>query len=119
MIEKRGIGLAILLTIVTCGIYGIYWFIKITDESNALSGEQYASGGMSFLLTIVTFGIYGFFWSYNMGKKLMGAQQNAGMVPSDNSILYILLTVFGLQIVVYCIAQSEINKLVGNGNVAA
>lgn len=118
MITKRNIGVSILLSIVTCGIYGIYRFVKLTNESNFLSGEESTSGGMAFLLTIVTCGIYAFFWSYGMGKKLMGAQRDAGMVPSDNSILYIILTLFGLQIVVYCIAQSEINKLVGNGNAA-
>ena len=32
--EKRNIAVSIILTIVTCGIYGIYWFIMLTDETN-------------------------------------------------------------------------------------
>lgn len=36
-IEQRNIGLCIVLSIVTCGIYGIYWFIKLTDEVNVLA----------------------------------------------------------------------------------
>ena len=35
-IRRRSIGLCILLSIVTCGIYGLYWFICLTDESNAV-----------------------------------------------------------------------------------
>ena len=33
MIQKRNIGLAILYSIITCGLYGMYWFVKITDEA--------------------------------------------------------------------------------------
>ncbi len=112
MIEKRNIGLAILFSILTCGIYSIYWFIKMTDESNALSGELEMSGGMAFLLTIVTCGIYTLFWNYKMGKKMQIAQQRAGVPAADNSVLYLILAIFGFQIISYCIIQSDINALV-------
>lgn len=112
MIEKRGIGLAILFTIITCGIYGVYWFIKLTDEANALSGEPGTSGGMAFLLGIVTCGIYTIYWNYKMGKTMEKAQQRAGRPATDNSVLYLILSVFGLQIISYCIIQSDINALV-------
>ena len=55
MIQQRNVGLAILFTIFTCGIYGIYWFIKLTDESNELSGMESTSGGVAFLFTVLTF----------------------------------------------------------------
>ncbi|MCR5297346.1 MAG: DUF4234 domain-containing protein, partial [Clostridiales bacterium] len=32
--KNRNIVVCIILSIVTLGIYGIYWFIKMTDESN-------------------------------------------------------------------------------------
>lgn len=51
--------MCILLTIVTCGIYGLYWFVCITDDTNEMSGEnELAGGGMALLLTLVTCGIY-------------------------------------------------------------
>lgn len=112
MIGKRSVGLAILYSIITCGIYTMYWFVKLTDEANALSGEEEISGGMALLLLIVTCGIYGYFWSYKMGKTMYRAQERSGMRPNDNSILYIILTVFGLGIVSYAIIQSDINDLV-------
>lgn len=31
--RERNIAVAIILTIVTCGIYGIYWFIVLTDDA--------------------------------------------------------------------------------------
>lgn len=33
MIKERNIVLCILLSIITCGIYGIYWFCTLTDDA--------------------------------------------------------------------------------------
>lgn len=112
MIEKRSIGLGILLTILTCGIYGLYWFVKITDEAGELSGDKSMSGGMALLLTLVTCGIYTYFWSYKMGKLMYQAQERDGKTPIDNSVLYLILSIFGLTIVSYCIIQSDINDII-------
>lgn len=38
--RERNIAVAIILTIVTCGIYGIYWFIVLTDDARLASGDQ-------------------------------------------------------------------------------
>lgn len=112
MIQKRNIGLAILFTILTCGLYSIYWFVKLTDEANYLSGEQSTSGGMALLLVIVTCGIYFFFWNYKMGKTIYSAQQRSGGMSQDNSILYLILSIFQLSIISYCIMQSDINNII-------
>ena len=37
-LPERNIALCLIFSILTCGIYGIYWFICITDEANAASG---------------------------------------------------------------------------------
>lgn len=46
-----------------------------------------------------------------MGKTLQQANEKAGINASDNSILYLILGLFGLGIVNYCIMQSELNTL--------
>ena len=38
------------------------------------------------------------------------AGQKYGMPISDNGTLYLLLTIFGLGIVNYCLLQSDLNK---------
>ena len=35
--KQRSVGIAILLSIITCGIYGIYWLIMLNDETNYVS----------------------------------------------------------------------------------
>ena len=110
---KRSIGVAILLTIVTCGIYGIIWMIKLNDELNQLAGKEGAtSGGMVFLLTLVTCGIYGYFWYYKMGENVEAIKANNGMPAGSSPILYLVLGFCGLGIVNYCLMQDTINKVV-------
>lgn len=119
MIKERNIIVQILLTVVTCGLYGIYWFITLTDDAAHAAGEADFSGGKAFLFTILTCGIYGLYWYYKMGKTLYVANQKAGLTASDNSVLFLVLGLFGLGIVNYCIMQNELNDLSkSNGAVA-
>lgn len=113
MIQGRNIVLCIVFTIITCGIYGIYWFIKLTDEMNMVSGQQGTTGGTAFLLTLVTCGIYGWYWAYKQGEKVDILKTNSGMPSSNTGVIYLVLCVVGLGIVAYCLMQSEINKCVG------
>ena len=110
-IQKREIGTAILLTIVTCGIYGIYWFVKLTDESNEVSGSDAASGALAIVYTLITCGIYTIYWNYKMGQKMHEAGKRYGVEIADNSVLYLILSIFGLGIVNYCLIQSDLNRL--------
>lgn len=106
-IQKRDLVKAIILSIVTCGIYSIFWFISLTNETNRLSGtEGDTSGGTAFLLCLVTCGIYGIYWSYKMGEK---RDRMAG-VNNSSAILYLVLSLVGLDIVVYALLQDAINK---------
>lgn len=108
-IQRRSIATCIVLTIITCGIYGIYWFIVITDDVGKASEDNSMSGGIAFLLTLVTCGIYGIYWAYQMGKKL--ANNKKGVNIADNSIVYLILQIFGLGIINYAIIQNDLNQI--------
>lgn len=110
-IKNRSIAMSIILTIVTCGIYGLYWLICMTDESNSLSDQnKTASGGMTILWILLSCGIYSFYWYYKMGKKLHEAGLKYGKTISDNSVLYIILSVLGLGVVSEILIQADLNK---------
>ena len=109
MIEERNICKTICLSFLTFGIYGIYWFIKITDEINTLTGNTFDTPGISaFAFTIVTLGIYGIYWAYKMGEKIDNYKRD----NNSRSMMYALLTIFGLNIIVYSLIQDVINKCV-------
>ena len=115
MIEKREVPVAIILTLITCGIYGIYWFIKLNDEINALNGDvNDTSGGMAFLFSLISCGIYGIYWMSKMGDKLDNIAVNHGMVQSSRGIVYLVLSIFGLGIVSYALMQDTVNKAIAN-----
>lgn len=114
MIQRREIVTCILLSFITCGIYGIVWFINLTDDVAYLSEDQEFSGAKAFLFTLITCGIYSFFWAYKLGKNIQIAQTKRNLPATDNSTLYIILNLFGLGIVTYCLAQNEVNNMAQN-----
>ena len=110
--KERNVALAIVFTIITCGIYGIYWFVVLTDEVKEKSkDEQMVSGGVAFLLSLITCGIYSIYWAYKMGKAMQVAEKNSGVGDADNSVLYLVLQLLGLGIVVYALIQSDLNAI--------
>ena len=110
--KRREIVTSIILSIVTCGIYSIYWFICLTDDAKiAAEDTQMQSGGLAFVLTLVTCGIYGLYWAYKMGELVKNAQIKRGMTPKDNAIIYLILELFGLSIVVYALVQNDLNEM--------
>lgn len=110
--KERDIAVAIILSIITCGIYAIYWFIALTDDARRYSEDtNMLSGGVSFLLTLITCGIYGIYWAYRMGQIILVAQEKNGVKAQDNAILYLILQLFGLGIVNYALMQNDLNEI--------
>lgn len=111
-IPERNIVLYIILSIVTCGIFAIYWFYCLVTDLNTAAGTPNDTNGITvILLTIVTCGIYGLFWMYKAGDKVAMIKQRRGEYASGNDgILYLVLQLLGFGIVDYCLIQSELNK---------
>ena len=113
MKQEKNIVTNVILSIVTCGIYAIIWFIQLNDDAKEYSkDESMPTGGVAFLLTLVTCGIYGVYWAYKMGKALQKAKIDNGMTnAADNSVMYLVLELIGLGIVDYCLMQNELNEI--------
>ncbi|MBO5564946.1 MAG: DUF4234 domain-containing protein [Lachnospiraceae bacterium] len=108
-VRTRNIALCVILSIITCGIYGLYWMAVETDEMNDLIGDaNETSGALAVIFTIITCGIYGLYWAYKMGEKterLQGGGSNTGL-------MYLIISLIGLQVVNMCLIQDTINKTV-------
>lgn len=109
--KQRNLVVCIILSFITCGLYALYWFVKMTDEVNEVTKEKGTSGIVALLLTLVTCGIYGIYWSYKMGEKVNTLK---GEPAGSNHILFIVLVIFGLGIINYCILQDTLNKFGGS-----
>lgn len=105
-IKNRNIVTCIILTVITCGIYGIYWAIMLAKE--AVSVKDPADSGVLEIVLMLFLPFLGFFL---MEKKLTEGCAAKGIAHNDNSILYLILGLVGLGIVDYCMMQNDLNKL--------
>ena len=92
-IGKRNIAACVVFSIITCGIYGLYWLYKLNEEVNAITGhEDDTSGGIVILFSIITCGIYGVYWAYKIGEKLKEYYTAKKSTDgNDLPILYLIL----------------------------
>ena len=106
--QQRNIVAYVLLTIITCGFFAIYWMYVICTDLYNLNGQP-SNAGLDIILSIVTCGIYFIYLQYKWGKMIDSARRRYDLIPRDDSLLYVLLAILGLSIVNYCIIQSQLN----------
>ncbi|MDL2253691.1 DUF4234 domain-containing protein [Ruminococcaceae bacterium OttesenSCG-928-I18] len=111
---QRNIVLYVILTFVTCGIFGLYWFYTIakTFEEAQTYNRVSTSAGVTLLLDIITCSIYGMYAYYKWGQATPEIMSRYGRPADDKSVLYLVLSIFGLQIVNMCLIQNDFNNLV-------
>lgn len=105
-IKQRNIVTCIILSLVTCGIYGIYWLIMLARESVSVKDEN--DGGILEIVLMLFLPFLGFFLAE---KKFSEGCADKGIAHADNSILYLILGLVGLGIVSACMMQNDLNKL--------
>ena len=113
-IAERSIVLAIIFSLITFGIYYIYWLYKLAEGWNEISESQDqrpgTSPGLVVLFSILTCSIYTIYYWYKMGKQAADLQDPAGTYLEDNSIVCLLLSIFGFDIISAAIMQNELNN---------
>lgn len=105
-IKERNPIVAILLTIVTCGIYGIYWTICMAKE--AVSVKDANDNALLEIVLMLFIPFLGFFMAE---KKLAEGCAEKGIAHKDNSILYLILGLVCLNIVSFFMMQSDLNAI--------
>ncbi len=105
-LENRNLVKCILLSIVTCGIYGIIWIVKAVGE--AVKVKDTSDSAVLEIVLALFLPFLGFFLAE---KKFAEGCQARDIPHSDNSIIYLILGIFGLSIVSLCLMQNELNKI--------
>jgi len=102
--KQRSIGMMILLTIITFGLYMMYWTCSFQNQLKKQTGKGF--GGLGHLIMIyVTFGIYYIYWQYAAGARL------AQLGAKDNSTIYLVLVFIMLSWLNPFLMQSQANQL--------
>lgn len=105
-IKKRNIVTAIILSIITCGIYAIYWTVCLARE--AVSVKDPADSGVLEIVLMLLISPVGFFLAE---RKLNEGCAAKGIQHSDNSIIYLVIGLLGFSIINFCLMQSDLNKI--------
>ena len=108
MLMIRNIAVVMILSIITCGIYQLYW---LWVSISALDYEGQISNMPAIAQFILQFFYVGFIlFGLNADANINAIKAKRGIPASDNKVLYIILGIF-LPIVLVCLVQNEINKL--------
>ena len=95
----RGLLSYILLTLITCGIYGYYFVYKMAHDVNiACEGDGETTGGLVafIVLSIVTCGIYAWIWYYKLGNRLASNAPRYNMSFQENGTTVLMWQIFGI-----------------------
>ena len=97
----RSLPLYIILSIVTCGIYGYYFLYTMARDTNiACAGDGETTPGLAqlILLSLVTCGIYAFYWDYKIGDRLFKNGPRYGLTFTENGTTILMWDIIGLLI---------------------
>lgn len=111
--KTRSVAAVIILSLITCGIYALYWVYTTANELEAEGQTGGMSPALLLILTIfispVGFALYGNY----VDDNLNAIRSRRGMPTVDNKVVYIILGIF-VWIVLVGLVQNDINKIVEN-----
>jgi hypothetical protein len=106
------IPLYLVLTVLTLGIFNLYWNYRQMESCNELLDRREFSFAAWFLLCLVTCGLYHLYYQYKMGEAINQIQRFYELrVTKDLPILSLLAALIGFGVVADCIHQHEINNI--------
>ena len=88
--------LVLVLPMVTCGMYMIYWMFKAMNEINAGLGREEFNPTTDLILTFVTCGAYGIYFNWPLSNAVVELQQKWGVQPEMDANIMFVLSLFGL-----------------------
>ena len=111
---EKNILLAVIFTIITLGIYYLFWQNHQMKAWNRLLGREKFNFWKWFVLSIFTFGLYHVYHEYVMGQDMIEIQKLYNKPVSPNlPLVSVLLAIFGVPFIADAIQQYELHKLYG------
>jgi len=115
--DERSIAWSLILSLMTCGIYGFVWLYKIGNDLRRRLGRDEPHAGMDVFLTILTCGLWGVYVAYKYPKLIDDIERKVGLPESNLSLVCLLLSVFGLWkvyglgLISLALMQNQLNRI--------
>ena len=99
---NRGFWKYFFFSLITLGIYNLYYIHKIAQEANLDDEKGKKVGGLIFyiIFTFLTAGIYSLYWNYKVCEKFADTVRSAGKTPRITGGAWLLWTLIGSMIIV-------------------
>lgn len=107
-----GIAVGLILSIVTCGLYNVYWQYKQISAMNVLLGRHEFDFLKWLIFSILTCGLYHVYYEYRMAASLQEWLSARGRPVSPNlALICLVLSCLSLTVIADAIIQHDLNKL--------
>lgn len=100
--EDRSLLMYVLLSLATCGIYGLWFYWHFYKDINTVCRVKEKDDSQNtpnylivVLLIFVTCGIYSFFWLYKQGNRIQRVGEAYGERIEENGTTYLMWTLLG------------------------
>ena len=108
-IYKRKIAPAIVFSLLTGGLWTLFWEYLLLKNTRAVKKDPSSPTGEYLCLILVPF--YSWYWLYTRGETVRREFQKRGYPVTGNGKVYLILGIFGLAIVALAILQHDFNSL--------
>lgn len=105
---RRNVGSCVILTILTCGIFGIVWLTKICKDLGRLHGDENPVGSEVLLFIFVPF--YSVYWGYSKGKQMFEDSKKRGGNLTDRKYVYLFMNLIFMQLFTLGFIQTQLNS---------
>ncbi len=107
------IPLYLVLSLLTCFLFDLYWNYRQMQACNRLLGREEFHYWIWLFLCIITLGLYHFYYQYQMGRAIVEIQRQRRLQVTEGlPVLSVAATLIGFGVVTDCIHQLEINRIV-------
>jgi len=104
---RRNVGSCIILTIMTGGIFGIIWLVKICKDLGRLHGDENPVGSEVLMYLLVPF--YSVYWGYDKGKQMFEDSQKRGGNLTNRKYVYLFMNLMFMQLFTLGFIQTQLN----------
>ncbi len=81
------------MSVLSCGLYQFYWYYRMYDELERLTGTTPTGNGylLDLLLVVLTCSLYGVWVDYRISLHLLEALRARGLQPPENNPTLVVL----------------------------
>lgn len=118
-IQKRNPIMVVILMLITCGLYSLYWYYKMYEELSSITNQTPTqnSYAVDLFISIITCGLWGFYVDYKISKQLHEIRKKYNLSGDDSSNIILVLdvgslfTFYFLFLITSAIQQDEWNQI--------